>query len=74
MIEAGESLWNSGVGVGVGGTGVKVIEAVGIGISVGVEIDNGTQETRTIERMTVSNVFAFMFSLVFRLENKAPND
>ena len=51
------------VAVGVDGTVVKVIVAVGTGFSVGVEIDAGAQETRTIERMTVSNVFVFMSRL-----------
>jgi len=58
-----------GVMVGVGGAGVKVIVAVGMGVSVGVEIDAGAQETRRIDRMIVSNVFVFIFSI----RRQAPN-
>ncbi len=43
------------------------------GVSVGMEVDDGMQEVRKIERKIVSNVFAFIFSLVFRLEDKTPN-
>ena len=62
-VSGNDSMGGIGVMVGVGGMGVevKVVVVVGTGVSVGVEIDTGAQETRTIARMTMSNVLDFMF-------------
>ena len=60
-VSGNDSMAGIGVMVGVDRTGVKVIVAVETGVFVGVELDAGAQETRTIARMTVSNVFVFIF-------------